>query len=780
MMCLTLASSIMLTACSDDDLVTDQYQDGVALNVWGPSPVVRGGELRFLGSNLDQIAEVIIPGVSPITNIEVVKAGVPSEIRVTVPKDGPEVGKIQLKTKTDQIIESITELTYTEDIVFESFSPAAVMPGEVVTIKGDYLNLIHMVEFPDGVQISEKDFASHSRYEIKVAVPETAKTGKIALYDADLTQGTDEEDVSYNIIMSDKALEIGTPTVAKIKGRSEVAAGQKIVSKLGETITISGADFNLVQSISVGGVVTAEITISKDGKTISFVQTPEMPDGDINLICKSGVEIPAGILETVAPSNLSVAPAPVKNGATLTIKGEDLDVVTTVTFPNADALEAKAANGAIAVVVPETAQEGDITLTMANGKTVTVAYTLVKPVVTSYSANPAPAGGELVLNGTNLDLVASVAFGASVQKEINATVNTITLNVPLDAESGKPVLNLKNGTTIECPELAVSKPEFCFIPDPTILTENELKAGDLLVVDAENLDVLTDVLIDNEATKYVDNAGKLYIAITANAGKKSTLTLISSNGSVKYDLSVVPNTEKHTVIWSGSMKFMDWNGMQDLAYGGYDWSLVTPGTEMIIHATVVDPTVGWGCVSVRHGNGWSNVAGLPGQYDFAMDPADITIVVNMTDEVLNDLKTNDGMIIMGHNFILSSIELVEHISVETTVWQGNGVCDDWGNQPIWFADGGADLIEQGLKVGTIVRFYISPMETNWNLQIVEGHWGGNYCDLNQDNYDLAANGGAIVLTVDEDMYSKITTSQGWGGSFIGNGDNVVVTKITIE
>ena len=116
---------LSLTACSEDDLDTNQYQQGVHLNVYGPQPVMRGGQLRFLGSNLDQISKIQIPGCDEITNIEVVKAGIPSEIKITVPKDGPLVGYLTLITKTDEEIKTKTQLTYEEPIVFTSFSPVA-------------------------------------------------------------------------------------------------------------------------------------------------------------------------------------------------------------------------------------------------------------------------------------------------------------------------------------------------------------------------------------------------------------------------------------------------------------------------------------------------------------------------------------------------------------------------------------------------------------------------------------------------------------------------------
>lgn len=770
---------LSLTGCSDDDLGTNQYKKGVALNVFGPSPVVRGGTLRFLGSNLDQVTQVIIPGVDPITNIEVIQAGIPSEIRVVVPKDGPEVGKIQLVTKTEKVLTTQTELTYTEDIELEGFAPAMAMPGDEITITGDYLNLIHMVEFTDGVQVGEKEFTAHDRYAIKVKVPEEARTGKISLYDLDLTdEEVAEDDVTYNIITSETALIVGTPTPAKLKGREEVNAQGTITAKQGETITVTGTSLNLVAAVAFNGAEGEETTISKDGKTITTVLPATAADGEISLICKSGVEVPVGTLTTVKPSEMAATPNPAKNGTDLTINGKDLDVVVGVTFPNADTnWEVKPAAASLAVTIPESAQDGDVTLHMANGQTVAVAYTLVKPVVTGYSSTPAAAGSELILSGSNLDLVASVNFGTS-KAEATASVDgaTLTVKVPLDGQSGAPVLNLKNGTTQEAPELTIDKPAFCYVPDPSYLTDNDLKAGDLLMIDADNVDVLTAVQIDGEDTKFLTNGSKLYVTITANAGTKSVLKLISEGvGDVEYALSVVPNTEKHTIIWTGAMQFMDWNGNQDLAYGAYDWSQVTPGTEMIIHATVIDPLVGWGCVSVRHGNGWSNVAGLPGQYDFNVNEADINIVVPLTQEVLADLCSNDGMIIMGHNFLLSSIELVEHISLETTVWEGYEDLGAWSAQPYIGEEG---ILEQmGAKAGQTLRIYVKPLADDWIVQAFHGHWNGQIGgDWKAEN--TVDNCIEIVLTDEElAIYNEI---QNWGGLFVMQGQNAAIIKVTLE
>lgn len=450
---------LSLTACSEDDLDTNQYQQGVHLNVYGPQPVMRGGQLRFLGSNLDQISKIQIPGCDEITNIEVVKAGIPSEIKITVPKDGPLVGYLTLITKTDEEIKTKTQLTYEEPIVFSSFSPATIMPGETLTIEGDYLNLVHMIEFTDGVQIPEKDFVSHSRYKIEVVVPEEAKNGKINLFDLDLTTVEDPSIALYNIIESEKALVVGTPTVSKWtspRGEAELTGG--VTAKLGETITVTGEHFSLVSALrftpkedDANGKVfeTTDFTVSEDGKTLTFALPAEAADGDFKLVVRSGVEVPVGTLTTIAPSDCVASPSPVKAGAQLIISGKDLDVVNSIEMPNVSDEIKFIVNpdGTKLIIesVPETAQEGKLVLRMKNGKGVDVPFTLVKPVVTGYDNGTVSAGGVLTIKGTDLDLVKKVQFGEGTDEvEVKAAEDgkSITLTVPMNAKTGKPTLTM--------------------------------------------------------------------------------------------------------------------------------------------------------------------------------------------------------------------------------------------------------------------------------------------------------------------------------------------------
>lgn len=198
----------LLTSCNNDDLSTNQFKNGIALNAYGPNPCTRGGVLRFVGSNLDRIVSVNIPGVDPITSFEVKRSGIPSEIWVTVPKDGPQPGFITLTANDSTVITTQQEVYYTENVEFTSFSPTTAQPGDELTITGEYLNLIKMVEFSDGIRVSKDNFISQDRYSIKLHIPENAISGRINLYTADLIADPTNDD--YEVFQSEKELIIGT------------------------------------------------------------------------------------------------------------------------------------------------------------------------------------------------------------------------------------------------------------------------------------------------------------------------------------------------------------------------------------------------------------------------------------------------------------------------------------------------------------------------------------------------------------------------------------------
>ena len=800
---------LSLAACSNDNLDTNQYKGEVSLNVYGPSPVMRGGTLRFLGSNLDQVREVIIPDGISITNIEVKQAGVPSEIRVTVPKDGPVPGKVVLVTNTDLIITTKTDLKYTESIVITSI-PLAAMPGDVIKIEGDYLNLVQSLAFADNVLVSMEDFKSHSRYAIEVEVPEEAKTGKLALYTADLTV-VDKNSVDYQIIETESAIEIGVPTIYKLKGRNEAEALGNITAKAGETITITGTYLQLTDDITIGGVSVSDLKIANDGKGVTFTLPAEAPDGDILLVCKSGIEVPVGTLTTVKPTNCVATPNPVKAGQALQIDGKDMDLVTDVVFADSKGEYTIANNQniintkqAYAVTVPETATEGNLKLAMANGAQIDVPFTLVKPTVTGYNSTSVSAGGTVTINGTNLDLVKKVQFGESDVVNVEGTADAITLSVPMNATSGTPVLTLANGTTVaNVPEITIQEAVFCYFTELPA-EDAELKAGDSFALTVANGDKLTGVEINGEPCQFVlTNDNKLIIGIPAKAKKGSKVRLISSNGEITYTFDFIPNTEVTTVLWTGQAVADNWgNQPYVLSDGGQELkdAGVVPGDIISFHITPLDASWKVQFVEGHWGPTYASICSIGNdteggkfiEYDLEANKGYFNLEV--TQEMLDAAYKAGGwggvFVLNGDNVVVDRITTTHYESVEETLWEGEVVADDWGNQPYVLSDGGAELAAVGAKAGQTLYFYLTPMEDNWKIQFVEGHWGPTYasiCNFGNDTeggkfteYDLAGNGGKYALELTQEILDAAYKAGGWGGVFVLNGDNVKCTKITVE
>lgn len=502
---------LSLTACSDgDDLSTDQYGNDISLQSFGPCPVLRGGTLYLYGTNLDQIESVNLPGADPITAYEILQSGYNSKISIQVPDEKCEPGQIVLKTKKGGEITSVSPITYREDIEITKFfvgSEGTMVGnvGDVVTIKGDYLNLMHGVIFAGSDTIKEAEFVGHDRYTIQVKIPAEARTGVITLTDT-IKDGTSLE--------TKEELTINTPEATPIKDRT---------IKAGEILSIKGSSFDQIVSVKFeGATVDAADFKSQSAAEITVAVPAKATDGTFYVVTKSGIEVPVGNIITVVPTELVATPNPVKNGAELTITGKDMDLITGIAFPNAATSELKKVETTkVTATVPEDAQEGDITLSLANGKTVTVAYTLVKPTVASCTPAAITAGEKTIIKGTDLDLVKSITFPGDVEQTVEKfaaqNANAIAVTVPAACAGTGFKLNLKNGTTIEVKDALSIKAA----TDPAIasITPGEATAGSTITITGKNFQNIQNLYIGSyKVNRYTSRTNtEIVCQVPANA-----------------------------------------------------------------------------------------------------------------------------------------------------------------------------------------------------------------------------------------------------------------------
>ena len=508
---LLICSTFAFTSCDRDDLNTDQYGNEISVLSYGPNPVLRGGVLTFKGANLDQITEIDLPGAEAITSINIVTSGKNSEINIEVPAEKCEPGIVTLKTAKNGEIKTLTPITYIENLKFIGFYVGENKEnlvgnvGDVLTIEGDYLNNITSVIFANGATMDAENFKSQTRYQIQLVIPAEAGEGRFQISDGN------------NYMYSEGALSINAPEID-----ANNAIGKSLI-KAGETEVLRGTSLDQIASIELNGAtVEAADFKSQTASEITFVISSKVADGEITAVTKSGIRIPFGEITTVVPSQLVATPSPIKNGAELTITGKDMDLITGIAFPNAKESKLnKVETTKVTSTVPEDAQEGDITLSLDNGKTVTVAYTLVKPTVASCTPAAITAGEKTIIKGTDLDLVKSITFPGDVEQTVEKfaaqNANAIAVTVPAACAGTGFKLNLKNGTTIEVKDALSIKAA----TDPAIasITPGEAIAGSTITITGKNFQNIQNLYIGSyKVNRYTSRTNsEIVCQVPANA-----------------------------------------------------------------------------------------------------------------------------------------------------------------------------------------------------------------------------------------------------------------------
>lgn len=558
MACLVLLSSLTFTACETNDVDTNQYRGGISLNVFGPSPVLRGGELRFLGCGLDQVASVLIPGCDAITDIQLISS---EEIRVIVPQTALP-GYVTLMLRNGESIVTKTQLTYSEPVSIESFSPESVRPGDVLTIKGEYLNLMHQVIFAENVIVSDEviaeeetieatsKFLKHTRNEIQVRVPEEAQSGKIILSDgAEIP----------NRLYSEVELQVVLPSVAEVADYNNI--------KPGAIMTVTGENFDLVKEVRMENGEKVEFEFSAENKTLQFTLPANAVSGFIYVVPASGVRIPVASIELAKPGNFSCATSDVA------------------------------------------------------------------------------AGGQITIQGENLDLVSAVIFTGEVEGEIiSQSPEQLIVSVPALAQSGSVTFKMANGEQVSALNLTINQP--CHIVSSL---EDDFEAGKEMIVEVANGELLTEVKINGVTVTHTLEGNQLKIQVPATAGANTSLELISSGVSATYTVSFAK------VIWTGSFAITNWNGNEDLGKGHYEWSSVQPGTVITIYYTLNMEETNWQ-IKLGCANGWAELPTIPIK---GLEAGSTRFSATLTSEDLRILSqnNNDGLVVSGCNFTMTKVTL---------------------------------------------------------------------------------------------------------------------------
>lgn len=388
------------------------------------------------------------------------------------------------------------------------------------------------------------------------------------------------------------------------------------------------------------------------------VRVPEEAQSG-KIILSDGAEIPNRLyseveLQVVLPSVAEVADHNnIKPGATLTVTGENFDLVKEVRMKNGENVEFEfsAENKTLRFTLPANAVSGFIYAVPASGVQVPVAnIEMAKPGNFSCAVTEINAGEQITILGENLDLVSAVIFTGGGEGEIiSQSREQLLVSVPTLAQSGSVTFKMANGEQISGLNLTINQP--CHIVSSL---EEDFEAGKEMIVEVANGELLTGVKINGVEVEHTFEGNQLKIKVPETAGANSILELVSSDVSAKYTVSFAK------VIWTGEhplpVKPDGWNGNEDLGWGRYDWSSVQPGTIITVYYTLDMEETNWqinlgGCAI-----GWNPLPTIPSQI---LEAGSTRFSATLTAEDLLVLSqdNNAGLVVSGCNFTMTKVTL---------------------------------------------------------------------------------------------------------------------------
>ncbi len=505
-----VGAGLLFTSCEGKE----EEDTKVVLQSFGPMPIARGAELKFIGPNLDKVTAVILPDNITISTFTKKEARL---LTLTVPQEAVP-GYVVLKTP-DGDITTKTTIGFSEPISIAGLTPATVKAGDELTITGDYLNLVEEVILTDRVTVTEDDFTSHTRTEIKLVVPAEAQTGKIAV-----SNGAEEPIIVY----SASTLTVTLPAFTTVTPNPV---------KAGTNLTIAGTNLDLVLSVKLGGgkVIEAANFVSRTATQIVLAVPADTKDGKVILVPASGVEVSTATDLVMVVPTVSVTPVTLKNGQDITVTGTNLDLVDHVIFGGDKQGTIKAGGTAtqILVTVPDDAVDGVVTfVTKADKEIAGPNLTMIVPAFSSFSPTSARANSTVTLSGTDLDLVTKVIFTGGLEGSIGTRTGTsLAVTVPVGAKTGKITIVTKNGTQV------VSAIDFTLLANlPTFgsYTETRGEPGKILTINGTNMLLVKELIFPGEkkATAYgskSDTRIEVYVPEDVTFGT-GTIRLVTYEG----------------------------------------------------------------------------------------------------------------------------------------------------------------------------------------------------------------------------------------------------------
>ncbi len=690
--------SFCLVACNKDD---DKSND-VVLEAFGPSPVALGGEITFIGQNLNKVTSIEFPMGYTVSSFQ---SQTNNKIVVVATKDTALAyeGLVTLHTSKGDIVTK-TKIGYRQSAIVSGFSPATIKAGENLTIAGTYLSSIQSVIFNNEVEVKAEDFVEQKNATLLVKVPAEALSGEIIVFD-----GKDK-------IHVDGELKILAPAKMKVTSKGSVN-GMYLDN---EIVVVSGENLDVVKSLVFSEDIVVNEFVSQSATEIKF-KIPFNVGKDMKFaaVTASGISVecesPLTTADPVLPflfnwdGTAETNPTPdgmYQFGDSISVEGKNLDLIQSISVGGADAKfvisddkksvkiyipnEAKSFQKDEGVFINDEAHNWTaifggawadgfkVVVKSYNGNEHNIGYIpggWPKLQALGFAENKSKTGFEAVLHiePYKLENVKSVMIDDvdyTAEFKANYSGESTTITVPYaNATSCNFVATLVNGVNLSADAAKVDGYE----PPVNPIITNSISVEPGTPFELNGINFTSDCklyLKDAKGNKvdgaitaaYVDANTILAKIAFGTRGGKYSLFIENAKGSGSKDIEVVAGA---VTVWTGKQEVKGWANIDKGTFPEDIFKDVKVGNTIVFHVSYIDAdnegifqffTGKWGAFDGDEQFS-ANDQGNHCQLHFNSPDETVSIKVTATvmDKFINEHGGDGAFVLQGDNVMLTKI-----------------------------------------------------------------------------------------------------------------------------
>jgi len=387
-------------------------------------------------------------------------------------------------------------------------------------------------------------------------------------------------------------------------------------------LIIIGTNLNKVESVALQGA--GEITdfkrVSNTEIWLESIPANALP-GVITLTAGSKKITSITPLTFSEPILItSITPLTVKAGDKIKIEGDYLNLIKEIIFTDGVHVDTTAFlsqnRKAIEVLVPVKARSGKVIV--SNGADLLTPADIeakkepgipiwvyseqelivTLPAITKISPNPIKAGSLLTIEGTNFDLVDSLAFVGNVgtRNFASKTATKITVTVPATAADGKIKAFAFSGIPVLSDSLILT------VPTITAISPNPVKNGAVLTITGTDLDLVSSVTFGGGKVGTIVAGGtatQIQVNVPIDATNGAVTLTTKANKSVltpvlSMVLPTITNISPTTIIAGDSVTITgtDLDLVNAITFGGPTTGVIRTqtATQIIVRSTTASIT----------------------------------------------------------------------------------------------------------------------------------------------------------------------------------------------